>query len=56
MPVSVGALAVNLASQLNGHLAREEERIWPVVLATFSALQWSELTSRLEAAAGIEPA
>jgi hemerythrin-like domain-containing protein len=56
LPVGANALAVNLAAQLNGHLAREEERIWPVLLATFSASEWSELTSRLEAAAGIEPA
>jgi hemerythrin HHE cation binding domain-containing protein len=34
----------------------EEERILPVLRATFTASQWSELTSRLEAAAGIEPA
>ena len=56
LPVSAGALAINVAAQLNGHLAREEERILPVLGATFTASQWSELMSRLEAAAGIEPA
>ncbi len=56
LPLTAGAIATNLAAQLNGHLAREEERILPVLRATFTASQWSELTSRLEAAAGIEPA